>query len=281
MKDLVTSVVTNYDWSAFRAYANSLSRCGFQGEKLLFVRNITQEARDNLIKLGFRLIDHYATRDELVRELNDYYELGRSRFRILATYLADHVDEYRYIVATDMRDVIFQSDPSVWLANHEHDLVCAHESWLIRNEPWNSKWMRDGGYAGFDNCEALCSGTFAGTSRAMLEVFTYMALKTRDGLADQGTFNYLIRTRFKDIAYIPRYREGFTATCAAFRTNDFASGVVKSLEDQGYPSRPTDEIPLFNKKTGTVMTSSSMPFCIVHQYDRDVNWKEIIERKYE
>jgi hypothetical protein len=69
------------------------------------------------------------------------------RFQIYYEYLngLSNLDEYRYVIATDVRDVVFQTDPSIWLqANIGDNQICAScESLRYRDEPWGNESMRN------------------------------------------------------------------------------------------------------------------------------------------
>ena len=72
---------------------------------------------------------------------------------------------------------------------------------------------------------------------------------------------------------IPRTEEGFCATCAAFKTEEFCSYCAD-------PSVLTDTSPRFDRATSTVyIPGTDVPFSVVHMYDRDTSWKSLIEAK--
>ena len=56
--DAVVGLAKDYGWRELRNYAVSLAKCGFQGEKILFIDQITEEAQTNLTRLGFTLIEY-------------------------------------------------------------------------------------------------------------------------------------------------------------------------------------------------------------------------------
>ena len=70
------------------------------------------------------------------------------RFQVYYEYVSTlkDFDEYRYVIATDVTDVVFQSDPSVWLRSKIGDKqICASgESLPYRDEPWGNASMRNG-----------------------------------------------------------------------------------------------------------------------------------------
>ena len=73
-------------------------------------------------------------------ELNGETNMATQRFleysEILKSEYTNDVDAF---ITTDIRDVIFQSDPGVWLKNNiqDYDLVATSEGVTFRHEDWN------------------------------------------------------------------------------------------------------------------------------------------------
>ena len=130
MKDAVLGVIKNCSWPYLRNYAVSLAKCGFEGDKLLFVDDITMEARAKLTELGFTLVDYDAP--DLKKSGFNSWEgdplawgrFGRWRFLPVIEWLSPRIAEYRNIVWCDVRDVLFQTDPSIWL---EENITPVHK----------------------------------------------------------------------------------------------------------------------------------------------------------
>jgi hypothetical protein len=55
--------------------------------------------------------------------------------------------DYRYVITTDVKDVIFQKNPSVWLEENlpegHDDLVFSSESMKYKDEPWGDQNLRE------------------------------------------------------------------------------------------------------------------------------------------
>ena len=53
--------------------------------------------------------------------------------------------DYRYMITTDVRDVIFQWNPSEWLENKlEKDILVSTENVLYEHESWGKKNILEG-----------------------------------------------------------------------------------------------------------------------------------------
>ena len=201
MKDAVIGVVKNCSWPYLRAYAVSLAKCGFEGDKILFVDDITSEARTKLLERGFILVD-YSEPTLKEKGFNSWEDalawgfFGRWRFKPVIEWLegppairGKRIQLYRNIVWCDVRDVMFQTDPSEWLAENvtgEYKLFGASEGCLIVDQSFNANWVQRTSPKDWEwmKQEAICcSGTFAGEARRSCWKFssTCIASPERDG----------------------------------------------------------------------------------------------------
>ena len=277
MTDLIIASVKGYGWPQLQAYAVSLCRTGFTGVKLMFVDGITREARENLAALGFQLEDFSAS------DTGERYVV-HGRFAPVVSFLEKHKQDFRFAIWTDTKDVVFQSDPAAWLAAHiaPSRILGAGECWRIKDETvCNARWVQ----AGFDAStaawlpeqEACCGGTLAGYTEEVSVALSsvYQMVSESRVMNDQAALNYVLRVPpLAGCARVPRLAEGFAVMLAAFRSKDFYSCVPF---DQNLL---LDGPPLFDKATGTVYASAGVPFSIVHQYERDADWKASVEAKY-
>ncbi len=267
--DVVLACVQNQGWPELKTFAHSLVRAGFQGAKVLLTSGLPEDARKKLLELGFTIYQNEPRSRFVVQ----------GRFGPAVEYLQTH--RHRYAVWVDTRDLVFQTNPSLWLQSRlaPHKLVAASECWKIKDEPYNDKWslatVGAAEHAWLREQDVCCGGTLAGEAAAVQTALEGVLRTVQSPTAnDQAALNHLLRTEFKDITKFPRMRDGWTATCSAFRTQGF----------NGYASRPevlTDEQPIFWKE-GCVTTPGgvSAPFCVVHQYDRDPGFKNAVENRY-
>jgi hypothetical protein len=282
MKDAVIGVAKGYDWPELRNYAVSLSRCGFEGEKLMFVDGLTEEATKNLIRLGFTLVPYENPahiRDKKCGSQEDavaWGVFGRWRFKPVIEYLALRIEGFRYIVWCDVRDVMFQTDPAVWMAEHmaPAKLIGAAEGYLIKDQPHNAFWAQctaPHDYTWLQNEEVICSGTFAGEAQTMLKVFEHMFWlheNIEDPRAfDQGLWNFTARSSpFKEVFRIPKLSEGFCAT--GWPGKETAPGMTYR----------TDKSPVYLSDLTVAAPDTGLPYSIVHQYDRNPQWAGLISQ---
>ena len=281
-RDVVIGVVTGLSWAELRPYAVSLSRCGFEGDKVLLVNNLADDVRANLTRLGFILVDyelHEKLKDcNAQSNVNAWTYFGKYRWYVASAFLKENLDKYRYVIWTDVRDLMFQTDPSEWLNDlpEPFAIVASKECWLIKDQPHNNQWAifttagSEEDYMWLREQEVLCSGCVAGKAATMIELFDAIfefSEKADPRANDQGIFNYVVRKPpFRDVTMVPFMEAGFIAT----------GGARKRYEQHAYT---TDDAPIFDISEYVVSTPiAKEPFCIVHQYDRDPNWKFCIEQ---
>lgn len=278
MTDLVLSVVKDRTWQDIDCYARSLVQSGFQGRKVMLMDGVPAEAQNNLRALGFEVVP--------IQTPNNGLHFQTTRYFPATEFLKRHNNEFRFVFWTDVCDLVFQTNPSVWLEENidNHDLVAVKEGWLIKNQPINDIWIQkilpDSEYRLLREEEVLCSGTIQGKSNAMLALFDKMCERfvNIDGMQgiDQGVFNHVVQTSpFKERTLVPEPEDGFVTTCGLF--------LAKGNDPKDWTITP----PIFDRATGLVKTLSGKTFAIAHQYNRNYgifdpngDWRNIVERRY-
>ncbi len=266
--DLLLGVFANQGFSWIEGYMTSSKTCGFRGRKILLVWNVAQNVRDKLIEFGFELIDvpQKHTGGSWHEFHKNFYEY---RDTLAYQFIKERGHEFRYIMWMDIRDLVFQTDPSIWMEKNlvgDKKIVIATESYLIKNEQCNDNWVKNifspETYARIREEEALNGGTFAGTPEEMAEIFrrTIEICKwDTHQIVEQAALNVIAREEdFKHNVIVPRLAEGFALVGYCFGNLDKKFWLDPSPElRQGvlYPQ------------------GSDTPFCIVHQYDRHRGWK--------
>lgn len=279
--DLVLGVIKDMKWADIRPYVVSLACSGYEGHGVMYVENIDDEGRAKLKQRGFDVIDFESPLTE--KNCNSWVDtaawtdFGRWRYTLAKEYLDRNIGRFRNVIWTDVRDLMFQLNPSDWLVDNlstRHRIIGAGECWKIGDQPHNAQWVKftsPTDYPWLAEEEVICAGTVAGDAEMMAYFFEAMcrvseAVEDRRA-NDQGIFNYLMRkSPFKEIFYTPRMNEGWTAT---------AWGHKQYLE----AAYSTDGAPVFNSEDYVVYTPNRVtPFSIVHQYDREINWRSGIEQ---
>lgn len=194
--DLIIGHWSNLPFAELEPFLASLRHSGFPGEVCIFVSDVEPETVRQLQDHGVRVERPGQSAQPRMTQLS-------SRFFSSLDFLARHGGNYRRVMLTDLRDVVFQSDPfaAAWPA----DIVFAQERCLLVDCPVNRAWVVQGyGNAvaeNMRNCMISCAGTTFGTVSGMLR---YLAAITSEltsrpvaieGGIDQGVHNYIVHMR--------------------------------------------------------------------------------------
>jgi hypothetical protein len=254
--DIVIGGVSAYGYEQIRVWARSLVASGFTGRKVLLAFHLEPDVIRQLEADGIEVLSAQAA--------------GPARVNVYMQRLWDiGQQQYRYALTTDVRDVVFQADPSGWLDTHlgDHDLVVSDEGVPFADQAWSRTNLTEAfGPGALDllRHEPIINvGVFGGKAAAIraAAVETYLlALMAADRakVADQAAFNLLLKW-----GCFPRVR----------RTDDrdaFAAQLHVKLE-RGQP-------PML--RGGLVCNAAGAPYAIVHQYDRSPELKTLFEERY-
>lgn len=283
--DVVVGCMTNYDFDAIRPWVNSLERSGFEGKKVMIVYNVAAAVVEELTKRGFIIVAFNESPDKTRYYYRDNFSIVVERFFHQWYFLRAMKEDARYLISTDVKDVIFQTNPSEALEDilevrPDMKINAASESIRYKDEAWGRDNMQQS-YGKFiyeavsDNI-IVNAGTLSGEFSTMLDFFlnVYMAsVGAGTHNPDQAAVNILLRqSPYKEVTYISTPDTAWA--CQAGTTHD--------------PRKIHEYMPkLTNKrdadsylKDGMIYNSLNRPFCIVHQYDRVPEWNKALLEKY-
>ena len=279
MKDLIVGCATNYDWSKLKYWVNSINMSGFEGDKILILMNCDKDTVKKISDSGFSIIAFNQDANGNL-SYNSNMMVHVERFFHIYQLLRDN--EYRYVITTDVKDVVFQRNPSKWLEENlpegVEDLVFSSESIKYKDEPWgNQNLLETFGpqiYEDFKNHTIFNVGVLAGHGYAMKDLMMNIfasCLHRPIKICDQSTFNFLIS------------QHPYLKTSKYTKSED---GWACQLGTTADPSkieqfRPVLLEPSPKMEDDKVVTSTGIEYTIVHQYDRVPEWKKIIEAKYD
>lgn len=279
-KDCIIGAITNYNWDKIKYWVNSVNQSGFSGDKIILVFNCNKETVEKLISLDVKILSFQKDQSG-----NCYYESPRpwaivvERFFYYWQYINSLPENYyRYVIATDVKDVIFQSNPSVWLTENlkNSDLVASSESLLYKDEPWGADNLQGSYpfiYNNLANEPIWNCGVQAGTQKALKDLWLniYLLCKSAGRMnPDQAAYNMLLNSyAYKKITKFVSSEHGWA--CQAGTT-------VDPTKISNFRNKLLDPEPLM--KDGMVFTSTGLLYPIVHQWDRVSTWHQEIERRY-
>jgi hypothetical protein len=284
MKDIVVGCITGYTFDKIKPWVNSLDRSGFDGVKAMICYNVDYETVEELVKRNYTVLA-FGKNDNLKRfEYKENFSIVVERFLHLWYLLKKFEGQYRYIISTDVKDVIFQSNPSEWMEKNMNDaqINVACESIRYKDEDWgNHNLFKAFGPLVHDHNQnnlIYNAGTVSGKFDTMLDFFlnVYMMCNGTShfteggGGPDQAAVNILLNMKpYRDITRFTASEEGWAAQLGT--TGPHIVGK--------YADKLVEKTPIL--VDNVVCTSDGTPFVMVHQYDRVPEWKEIIEKKYE
>jgi len=273
MRDVIVGFITGYTFDKIKPWVNSLDKCGFTGDKYMVCYDIEAGVMEELASRGYRVVK---------ADLNGT-NVVLSRFKDLWHLFTNVIqEEYRYLITTDVKDVVFQTNPSKWLEENlgNKKINVASESLLYKNEPWGDNNLRlsFGDIIHKSKRENLIvnAGTISGDFKTMLDLalnIYFFCGRSQEhvsggGGPDQAALNVLLSlSPFKEVTNVAVSESGYAAQLGT-------TGIQVQSKFHNHLLEP---IPTLID--GVVYTSKGIPFSIVHQYDR-TPWKNIIEEKY-
>jgi hypothetical protein len=277
MKDLIIGASTGYTWDTLKYWVNSINQSGFEGDKVLVLMNCDRETTMKVADAGFTIIGFEQDEQGNLVYKHESIPVHVERFIHIYEHLCR--TDYRYVITTDVKDVIFQKNPIKFIEENigDKNLMFASESILYKDEAWgNQNLLETYGkyiYDKFKDNEIYNVGVLAGKGSAMrdlcINIFT-AAINRPIPICDQSTFNFMIS------------QHPYTDTSKYMKSED---GWACQLGTTGDPSKIEQFKPHLLEKTpifedGKVWTSHGHEFTIVHQYDRVPEWRKVIEKTY-
>ena len=277
MNDLIIGCSTNYDWSKLKYWINSINKSGFKGEKVMLLMNCDKDTVQKIHDAGFSVIGFRQDNEgNLVYQSS--IPVHVERFLHIHNFLKDK--DYRYVITTDVKDVVFQKNPSTWLENNltdKEDLVFSSESIKYKDEPWGRENLTQcygqGIYEDFKNNTIFNVGVLAGRGYAMRDLVLQLFLNCINRpipIVDQAVFNVMISRH----PYLERSM--YTVSEDAWACQLGTTADPSKLDS----FKPFLLEPLPKLEGDKVVTSEGIEYTIVHQYDRVPEMKSYFDEKY-
>lgn len=271
MKNLILTIMHGYDYPFVQPFLKSLKSIQFNGDLIIFVSNtVSRATKSALIRNGATLIEYNATYPFIPSYAEEFEDIvpdisiSNYRFLLYLKYLTDHTEVYDKILLTDIRDVIFQSDPFQKLEKNGIYVFLEDAVQTFRESKLNYNWCAAAN--GYEFAEKVidkvvsCAGVTIGHTAYILNYLRYMKgkLKNRKELPwafDQGIHNGFVYGLRSPGTVIIDNDAGFVATLGAYQ-------------------------PYLSNERAEVINSQGKPFSIVHQYDRSGELMTKIKSKY-
>jgi hypothetical protein len=257
MKDLVISAIANYLPEKIKIYVESLNDCGFGGDKIMICYNLPNETIEYLSAKGWECYGAELQGHPHMKRLIDMW-----------WFLQNDEREWGHIITTDVRDIVWQLNPTEWLSkNLKSEIIVASECITNENEPWAHKNIHEGyGPIFWESIKGKTIanvGVIAGKYQSVKDLLMLNWLVSQAGdtrhFTDQSALNLIVNNSLlKDKIEV---------------NSDFALQVDTLSKDKR-----------FEKKTyfieNEMVINETIPYVLVHQYDRNEELKKLIENKY-
>lgn len=296
--DIIIGGASNYSWNELKYWINSIIKSGFNGDVILVATNISKETIDILTTKGIKL-SLYGQKQEdgsFKSHSNGAPHIERFFYMWNTLNMLDE-KQYRYVITTDTRDVVFQSNPVNWLEKNlnQYKIVCASEGLLYKDEPWGNNNLLETFGPYFHNIlkeELIYNvGTIAGEHsyiRDLMLMIFQLGINRPIPIVDQAVFNFIIQQKpYKDIILKTPNDSGW-----ACQLGTTIHAVESENGDIGFKmgNNPTNKImysttyvdsqPIIGTDGYVTNALGDIPFTITHQYDRIPHLKEKIEKIY-
>ena len=294
MKNKRTAILAaakGYTVEQVQPWVESLKMTNFKGRVFVIVYDDNANVKNYLDKNGVTVVQG---------QDKGLTNIATQRFEDYAWLLeSEHCKDIDLAIHTDIRDVIFQLDPSVWLNENIGDskIIATGEGVTYRHEDWNGDGLQmHFGKEMFDQLvdfETICSGIIAGEKTALVSLFrtiNELAFFSGDpgGFIDQHFHNVAIRKAYSDITQVVPADEDWVCNCGTMiaipmNTPDWSTGPrtpynsYESFRKGTYIKNMLVDLPVM--KDSQVCTPSGKPYAIVHQYDRYVPWRNELVSK--
>lgn len=261
---LIVGLATSYRFEALAPFLHSLAETAYRGSVVLYVGGQTRGCLQKLHDLGVE------TR-EAAPFLSPDTDPQFARYAMYLDCLSKWPNALNFVMLSDIRDVVFQSNPAAQSAILDARRPCLH-TWLehdgldLLREPTNRDWISLA-YGPTElrrlagqpiSCSGISMGNHAGALAyiaAMLEEARNQRLTLRYKGVDQGIHNYLIWNRRAPWSVVRRNGE-HVLTLGIDRSE---THVVQD-----------DTVYL---KDGTVPA-------VLHQWDRHPKLTELVARRF-
>jgi len=273
MKDLVIGAVTNLSWDQCKYWVNSLNQSGFSGDKIICMFGSQPDLISKFKDNGFEVY--------VADSLQPHQHICSSRFYFYYSILNESHRQYNNVIATDVSDVVFQKNPSDYFDPDQYPaLFASSENIKYIDEPWGANNVRlafgDLAYLNVRHNIINNAGVIAGSHIYIKDLFFAISIMCDGrqqyvpggGAPDQAAYNLMLTQKaYSEITNFVGHDQGWA--CQVGTTAD--------------PHKPFGQLniepnPIMDN--GIVKTSDGVEYYIVHQYNRNPQWKQVIENKF-
>lgn len=285
-KVAIIGCAIDYSWDSIKLWAESIKRSGFDGDVIVLCSGLPPQTVDTLTEHGIKCVMYTGS---------NYMAPHVLRFFFLWHYLSGLEAHYDWIITTDIRDVVFQTNPVHLLDKataRGTELLLSSEEMLYKDEPWGTQNFIDcfgGMWYGTIKDEIINNvGIVAGTPKVVgelsLMVFQ-MSIGRPTKVVDQAVYNYILKYfnnwKYDNFVEGENWSINLGTTIHAVESISGEIGVTYGISEEKkaeYKKAYIGEQPVITED-GVVCDAHGKPYCVVHQYDRVIGLQPKIEKR--
>jgi hypothetical protein len=290
MVDVIAGAISGYDYEQVRPWLESIRRTNFQGDVILICYEID----------GFTLSKLRSEKVGCI-EVKKVDNIMVDRFLQAWRFLND-LPEDDVVIWTDVRDVVFQKNPSDWIHKNmffkDKSIIVGSENLTYADEPWGrNNLLESFGELHFNkimNWPINCAGVIAGKAKVVTDLFfaLYTICKNLPaeipggGGPDQAALNVMLSLEpYRSITKFCTTDDDWVChlgtSMAAIEAG--SGGIGQYCRMYGQPALDYFRTKMIGAdpklEDGLVINPlTGAPYCIVHQYDRVPSWKDKMSR---
>lgn len=293
-KDLIIGGASGYKYDDIKYWINSIIRSGFEGDIVLVSTNISVDELEKVAQKGVQILAYGQKDANGNYSSNSKVPPHVERFFHIWNFLNTTKENYRYVVTTDVRDVVFQKNPVPYLEEvlNYNDIVAAGEGLKYKDEPWgNNNYLQAFGPFFHDKMkdnEIYNVGVIAGKTKIMTDLLLLLlqlSVNRPISIVDQAVYNFILNLK---TFYADTHR---TSNDGNWTVNlgTTLQAIASGSGDIGQRNDPTSQLLYQTKylcnqpiiQNDMIKNSKDEEFVIVHQYDRVTGLADKIRAKYD
>lgn len=278
-RDLLISLASNLNSQQLKPWVASFSKVNTSAEKAILLFNADRSTIQFLNEAGFLILSLTNPDENGSLSYDSRSHINVERFFHFWNFLRNKRSEYRYILCSDSRDMVFQRDPFEWIDrvlknNSDINFIASTEPYLYKDEVfWGAQnFYQSFGSVAFDHVKDRMiynAGTIAGRASHIIDLFAsiyFMSINNQVSNPDQAAYNLLLSLEpYKSTTHFSSSQENFAAQ-------------IGVLMHPQFDEKRQEPRPIW--KDNCLYTTSNIPYCILHQYDREKQILSFVNTEY-
>lgn len=282
-QDLIMGIASSYTWRELQPFVVSLRRTGYDG-RVLLLRGYGPRDPVDPHNRWFGADDETPLIPKLKQYGVEVHDMGEFmlhpiliRFPVMAEIIKSSLEDIRWVMCVDTKDIVFQSNPIPWVEEHigGNDIVVAGENQTYSESGGNKKNAIEAygehAFAELAGDEVMNGGMIAGRPEPVGNLLGFIHEKNQEDLRllpgrpapgyqemlpDQTALNILVRKPpFVGRTLLTGAKDGFVFEWGHCPVAEYRNGRI-------YP-----------KGSGT-------PYVVFHQYNYNNEWTNAIRREF-